>query len=118
MHGSGPAAPTALLRLLENERRVEERTHQAEDEAGARLDDARREAEATIERVREEARAEAERMREDALADGERRVAEEARALEQELDRADAAARAAHDRAVAVVSDWVLGKPDATNAER
>ena len=117
MHKPGPAAETALLRLLENERQVEERTHQQEAEASARLDDARREAERTIERVRREARIEAERMREDALADGERRVAEEARALEHELDRADAAARAAHDRAVAVVTAWVTTEPDATTAE-
>jgi cell division septum initiation protein DivIVA len=117
MHKPGPAAHTALLRLLENERQVEKRTHQAEDEADERLTSARREAEATIERAREEARAEAERMREDALADGERRVAEEARALEQELDRADAAARAAHERAVAVVTAWVTAEPDAATAE-
>jgi len=117
MHKPGPAAQTALLRLLENERQVEERTHQAEDEAKDRVTEARQEAEALIERTRAEAGTEAERMREEALADGQRRVAEEARALEQELSRAEAAARAAHDRAVATVTAWVTAEPDAPPAD-
>lgn len=117
MHKPGPAAHSALLRLLENERRVEERTHEAEDQATERLADARREAKARIDRARDQARAEAERMREEALADGQRRVAEEAAALEQELKRAEDAARAAHDRAVAVVTAWVTAEPDAPSAD-
>ena len=113
MANPGRTAEQALLRLLENEREVARRDEEADADEREALDQATRQAEALVEEARSAARAKAKAAKEAALERGRQTVAEKAEALEAEIAAADATARANHESAVAVVTDWVTAQgPD------
>ena len=107
MNGSGSAVAPALRRLLEGDAAARERIDEADARARARVEEARRAVEDAVRTARLEAEVEAARICAEVGVVTDAEVADAHRALERELEGADAAAEAHHDEAVARVVRWV-----------